>query len=40
MQVSTSARALLSNGVFMGACQRIGVLVYQTGIIEPERALA
>jgi phenylacetate-CoA ligase len=39
VQVSTSARALLGNGVFMGACQRIGALVYQTGIIEPEQAL-
>lgn len=40
VQVSTSARALLGNGVFMGACQRIGALVYQTGIIQPEQALA
>lgn len=40
VQVSTSARALLGNSVFMGACQRIGALVYQTGIIEPAQTLA
>lgn len=40
VQVSTSARALLGNSVFMGACQRIGALVYQTGIVEPAHTLA
>lgn len=40
VQVSTSARALLGNSVFMGACQRIGALVYQTGIVEPTQTLA
>lgn len=39
VQVSTSSRALLGNGAFMGACQRVGALVYQTGIIEPCQAL-
>jgi phenylacetate-CoA ligase len=39
VQVSTSARALLGNSVFMGACQRVGALVYQTGLTEPEQAL-
>ncbi len=40
VQISTSARAMLGNTVFMGACQRVGALVYQTGIIKPEQALA
>lgn len=40
VQVSTSARALLGNSVFMGACQRVGALVYQTGIVEPTHTLA
>lgn len=40
VQVSTSARALLGNGTFMGACQRVGALVFQTGIIDPAQALA
>jgi phenylacetate-coenzyme A ligase PaaK-like adenylate-forming protein len=39
VQVSTSARALLGNSTFMGACQRIGALVYQTGIIAPPLSL-
>lgn len=40
VQVSTSARGSLANSVFMTACQRIGALVYQTGIVEPEQSLA
>jgi phenylacetate-coenzyme A ligase PaaK-like adenylate-forming protein len=40
VQVSTSARAVLGNTVFMNACQRVGALVYQTGLVEPEQALA
>lgn len=39
VQLSTSARGTLANTVFLDACQRIGALVYQTGIIEPEQAL-
>jgi phenylacetate-coenzyme A ligase PaaK-like adenylate-forming protein len=39
VQVSTSSRALLGNNSFMGACQRVGALVYQTGIVEPCQAL-
>lgn len=39
VQVSTSSRALLGNNSFMGACQRVGALVYQTGVIEPCQAL-
>jgi phenylacetate-CoA ligase len=39
VQVSTSSRALLGNSTFMGACQRLGALVYQTGIIAPPQAL-
>jgi phenylacetate-coenzyme A ligase PaaK-like adenylate-forming protein len=39
VQVSTSSRALLGNNSFMGACQRVGALVYQTGVIEPDQAL-
>jgi phenylacetate-coenzyme A ligase PaaK-like adenylate-forming protein len=39
VQVSTSSRALLGNNSFMGACQRVGALVYQTGIVEPSQAL-
>lgn len=40
VQVSTSSRGLLGNGVFLAACQRIGALVQQTGIVEPEAALS
>jgi phenylacetate-coenzyme A ligase PaaK-like adenylate-forming protein len=39
VQVSTSSRARLGNNSFMGACQRVGALVYQTGVIEPSQAL-
>jgi phenylacetate-CoA ligase len=40
VQYSTSARALLGNSCGMGAYTRIGAGVYQTGIVEPEAALA
>ena len=40
VQYSTSARALLGNSCGMGAYTRIGAGVYQTGIVEPEVALA
>jgi phenylacetate-coenzyme A ligase PaaK-like adenylate-forming protein len=39
VQVSTSARALLGNSVFLRACQRLGALAYQTGIVAPPQAL-
>lgn len=40
VQYSTSARALLGNTCGMGAYIQIGAGVYQTGIVEPEVALA
>jgi phenylacetate-coenzyme A ligase PaaK-like adenylate-forming protein len=39
VQVSTSARAALANTVFIGACQRTGALVYQTGIVDLAQTL-
>ena len=40
VQVSTSARALLGNQRAIDAYRQTGALVYQTGVVEPERALA
>lgn len=40
VQVSTSARGSLANTVFINACQRLGALAYQTGLIEPAQTLA
>lgn len=40
VQISTSARATLGNTCFSRACERVGALWYQTGLIEPLQALA
>ncbi len=40
VQISTSARATLGNTCFSQACQRIGAVWYQTGLVEPAHALA
>jgi phenylacetate-coenzyme A ligase PaaK-like adenylate-forming protein len=40
VQISTSSRATLGNTCFAGACARIGAMVYQAGLIEPEHSLA
>lgn len=40
VQISTSARATLGNTCFSRACERIGALWYQTGLVEPAHALA
>lgn len=40
VQVSTSSRALLGNQTSMEACRQAGALVYQTGIVDPQQALA
>jgi phenylacetate-CoA ligase len=40
VQISTSSRATLGNTCFAAACERIGALWYQTGLVEPEVALA
>jgi len=39
VQMSTSARALLGNQSNMEACRQAGALTYQTGVVDPERAL-
>jgi len=39
VQMSTSARALLGNQTTMDACRQVGALAYQTGVVDPERAL-
>ena len=40
VQISTSARATLGNTCFSRACERVGALWYQTGLVEPGHALA
>ncbi len=40
VQISTSSRATLGNTCFAGACARVGALVYQAGLVEPEHSLA
>lgn len=40
VQISTSSRATLGNTCFAGGCARLGALVYQSGLIEPEQSLA
>jgi phenylacetate-CoA ligase len=39
-QISTSSRATLGNTCFSQACQRIGAIWYQTGLVDPSHALA
>ena len=40
VQLSTSARATLGNTCFAHACERIGALWYQTGLVDPAQSLA
>lgn len=40
VQVSTTARATLGNTCFIGACQRVGALVYMGGLVDPAHSLA
>jgi phenylacetate-CoA ligase len=40
VQISTSSRATLGNTCFAGGCARLGALVYQSGLVEPEHSLA
>lgn len=40
VQISISSRATLGNTCFAGACARLGALVYQIGLVEPEHTLA
>lgn len=40
VQISTSARATLGNTCSSRACEQIGALWYQTGLIEPAQTLA
>jgi len=40
VQISTSSRATLGNTCFAGGCARLGAMVYQAGLIEPEQSLA
>ena len=40
VQISTSSRATLGNTCFSQACQRIGAVWYQTGLIDPAHSLA
>jgi phenylacetate-CoA ligase len=39
VQISTSSRATLGNTCFSQACQRIGAVWYQTGLVDPIHAL-
>ena len=39
VQISTSSRATLGNTCFSQACQRIGAVWYQTGLVDPAHAL-
>jgi len=39
VQISTSSRATLGNTCFSQACQRIGAVWYQTGLVDPSHAL-
>jgi phenylacetate-coenzyme A ligase PaaK-like adenylate-forming protein len=40
VQISTSSRATLGNTCFSQACQRIGAVWYQTGLVDPAQSLA
>ena len=40
VQLSTSSRATLGNSCFARACERIGAMWYQTGLVDPAQALA
>jgi phenylacetate-coenzyme A ligase PaaK-like adenylate-forming protein len=40
IQINTSSRATLGNTCFAGGCARLGALVYQVGLVEPEYSLA
>jgi hypothetical protein len=40
VQISTSARALLGNTCFAGACTRVGAPVHQAGLVDPAHTLA
>jgi phenylacetate-coenzyme A ligase PaaK-like adenylate-forming protein len=40
IQINTSSRATLGNICFAGGCARLGALVYQVGLVEPEYSLA
>jgi phenylacetate-coenzyme A ligase PaaK-like adenylate-forming protein len=40
VQINTSSRATLGNTCFAGSCARLGALVYQVGLVEPEYSLA
>jgi phenylacetate-coenzyme A ligase PaaK-like adenylate-forming protein len=40
IQLNTSSRATLGNTCFAGGCARLGALVYQVGLVEPEYSLA
>ena len=40
VQISTSSRATLGNTCFSQACQRIGAVWYQTGLVDPAQALS
>ena len=39
VQISTSSRATLGNTCFSQACQRIGAVWYQTGLVDPAHTL-
>ena len=39
VQISTSSRATLGNTCFSQACQRIGAVWFQTGLVDPAHAL-
>lgn len=40
VQISTSARALLGNTGFAGACSRVGAAVHPAGLVDPAHTLA
>jgi phenylacetate-coenzyme A ligase PaaK-like adenylate-forming protein len=40
VQINTSSRATLGNTCYAGGCARLGALVYQVGLVEPEYSLA
>jgi phenylacetate-coenzyme A ligase PaaK-like adenylate-forming protein len=40
VQLSTAARGLLGNLTTIGACAHIGAAIFQTGIVDPQLALA
>jgi len=39
VQMSTSARAMLGNSCFAGACEQVGALVHHAGLVSPEHTL-